>query len=250
MLVVRIRCLLIRVAIGGVMVVAPITWAAPPAVLLDEFLRCGRITDSNIRLDCFDLAWRNAKPAHTAVTATTPALAPVPATIPAPVPADNAARAPQPAVPEQPRQTRPVRVEPAVTTAPAADRVDAVEAPPKRIPPIDQDYPVSAAEPPAAPPQVAEATDASFGLERTVAKPRKASKKPAGELVARVTDTSKTWPEQRVVYQLDNGQEWVQTKAKMVSIVPGDQVTITRLPYGRYLMQDTGGASAHVRRKN
>jgi len=52
------------------------------------------------------------------------------------------------------------------------------------------------------------------------------------------------------VFELDNGQVWVQSSPKWFKAEPGDPVTISKFRMGGYSLRNKGGASTRVRRLN
>ena len=66
-------------------------------------------------------------------------------------------------------------------------------------------------------------------------------------VTASVTAAEKTWPSGRWRYTLDNGQVWVQTRAKTTSVKVGDEVTVRKRSWTFYLLSERG-ASFGVKR--
>jgi hypothetical protein len=52
------------------------------------------------------------------------------------------------------------------------------------------------------------------------------------------------------VFELDNGQVWVQSSPKWFKAEPGDPITISKFRMGGYSLRNKGGASTRVRRLN
>ena len=67
------------------------------------------------------------------------------------------------------------------------------------------------------------------------------------EIAATIVNTRTQWPGKHVVYTLDNGQSWIQVRAKRIHIRPGDRVTIRKRRMS-YLLLSQSGASVNVRR--
>lgn len=72
------------------------------------------------------------------------------------------------------------------------------------------------------------------GIERIVAQLVKVTRRARGEYV----------------FELDNGQVWVQSSPKWFKAEPGDPVTISKYRMGGYSLRNKGGASTRVRRLN
>lgn len=87
-------------------------------------------------------------------------------------------------------------------------------------------------------------TEENFGY----AQKRKTKSTKLKQITATVQNVDRKWPDNRYVYNLDNGQTWEQTKAQRTTIREGDSVTIKRGRLGGYLMANERGASSRVAR--
>lgn len=87
-------------------------------------------------------------------------------------------------------------------------------------------------------------TEETFGYS---VKPEKTTTK-LKQISATVTAVNRKWPDNRYVYDLDNGQRWEQTKTQRTTIRKGDRITIKKGRLGGYLIANERGASARVTR--
>lgn len=85
-----------------------------------------------------------------------------------------------------------------------------------------------------------------FGKEQL--KPERTKKRPESIAAQLVKVTRRARGE--YVFELDNGQVWVQSSPKWFKAEPGDPVTISKFRMGGYSLRNKGGASTRVRRLN
>jgi hypothetical protein len=108
---------------------------------------------------------------------------------------------------------------------------------------------------PAAPRAAAPTPETSFGLQASVPQPPAAAvpaESPKSEevssITARVTEITSDREGKRVV-ALDNGQTWRELgKTGLVTLKPGDEVTISRAAFGSFIMSAPNGKPLRVRR--
>ncbi len=73
-------------------------------------------------------------------------------------------------------------------------------------------------------------------------RPERAPEPDIDAVTASVMAAEKTWPSGRWRYTLDNGQIWVQTRAKTTSVQVGDDVTVRKRRWTYYLLSERGAS--------
>lgn len=73
-------------------------------------------------------------------------------------------------------------------------------------------------------------------------RPERQPESDLAEVTASITAMTKTWPSGRWQYTLDNGQVWVQTRAKTTSVGVGDEVRIKKRSWTYYLLSRDGAS--------
>ena len=189
-----------------------LVWLAAPGVGAET--ECPTIADDAERLACYDAKYgvRRAPPAVEQPPAVAAERTPAPeaaveTTVTAPAP--EVVQEPPPVIDEQRTVTR----------AAASDEAGAVPGPVSRAPSIAETGVVPR------PSQEATAPRSATGV---------------------VANVRERWPDARLVFTLQDGRRWVQTKAQRVAIGVGDRVTLKARRFGQHLMVGPGGATTRV----
>ena len=126
-----------------------------------------------------------------------------------------------------------VKQEPSAVKQPSAVKADVVEA--TRTAATQAKTPVATTAPKNA-----------DGRKQKKKKTKKAKKRNVYDhMVVRITTSG---VDKRLVYELDNGERWIQTKTQIVTIRKDDTVAIRSSLTGRKSIKTPGGATAWVRR--
>lgn len=185
--------------------------SSPVALAAQTYESCGKIDDGQLRLNCFDQVLSAAQNRSTEV-----------AREPSPTESVNEKLETAPIIQDTPILSRQTESEQT-----AQEQQTGLVGTPTASEPSDDPSSVDRVEVPA-----------GGSVKRD---------DPNREITATIVSTRKQWPGNHVVYQLDNGESWVQVRAKRIHVRPGDPITIRKRRMS-YLLVSKGGASVNVRR--